>query len=389
VAQETQHRSYSSRAIWPFVIRNWREIIAGFLLGTVLGFIFPTLDQVGGRFSRSAFRLINNYFGRVSVWPKRGAETLIVVFFVAVISYAIRLFEFMKKLWVSWRAGLVSGIGVSWFLASALAFTFFNLTGSSLFLSLLAVGVTGTLLVFYRDLRIGESAERLSEADPDEPISENYEDIVGRGSVVASIVRAIVSDLVPVVALTGAFGDGKTSVLNLLSRALEERGNVLVVPFSTWLPMDEETLVSTLLNSVLGKLETRFFVPKIKRNLVKFTRTLFAVVPGVPASIKDLFEKPSQSEQIAELRRNLSRLPVRVAVLLDDMDRMHKNELDALFKLIRGVPEFPQFTYVCAFHLHALSQTLQSGPSEESREEAQHFLEKFFPDQIPLPKIEE
>jgi KAP-like P-loop domain-containing protein len=389
VAQETQQKSPSVRAIWPFVIRNLREIVAGFLLGAVFGFIVPTLNQVGGRLAGSVFRLTNKYFGEVAVWPKRGTETLIVALSVAAIFYTIRLVDFLKKLWISWRAGLVSGIGVSWFLASALTFSFFNLTGSSLFLFLLAFGVAGTLLVFYRDLRIGGAAESLSEADPDRPISESEEDIVGRGPVVGSIVRAIVNDVVPVVALTGAFGDGKTSVLNLLSKALQGREDVLLVRFSTWLPMDEETLVSTLLNSVLGRLETRFVVPKIKRNLMKFTRTFFAVLPGVPASIKDLFEKPSQSEQIAELRRNLSSLPVRVAILLDDIDRMHKNELDTMLKLIRGVPEFPQLTYVCAFHPHALVQTLRGGPSVKSGEEAEQFLEKFFPDQIQLPKIEE
>jgi hypothetical protein len=71
------------------------------------------------------------------------------------------------------------------------------------------------------------------------------------------------------------------------------------------------------------------------------------------------------------------------------MDRMHKDELQALLRVIRGVPEFPQFTYVCAFDDHALVRTLRGTAPLQSQEEAQHFLEKFFPDRIPLPKIEE
>ena len=71
------------------------------------------------------------------------------------------------------------------------------------------------------------------------------------------------------------------------------------------------------------------------------------------------------------------------------MDRMREKELEALFKLLRGLPEFPQLTYVCAFYRGSLVQTLRKDRSEKSREEAEHFLEKFFPDEIPLPKIEE
>jgi hypothetical protein len=70
------------------------------------------------------------------------------------------------------------------------------------------------------------------------------------------------------------------------------------------------------------------------------------------------------------------------------MDRMHKKELEVLFKVLRGVPDFPQFTYVCAFDRGALSQILRRDDSEESRRETERFLEKFFPEEIPLPKIE-
>jgi hypothetical protein len=60
-----------------------------------------------------------------------------------------------------------------------------------------------------------------------------------------------------------------------------------------------------------------------------------------------------------------------------------------LFKLLRGVTEFPQFTYVCAFDRNALVDTLRGNDKNQSREKVGHFLEKFFPDDIPLPKIDE
>jgi hypothetical protein len=390
VLQNIQQKSPRGRAaVRVFLARTWRAISVGFLLGAVVGLVSSTMDRLCSRLSASALSFTNKHLGDIAVWPNHGKVTLFVILVLAAVFYTPRLIDFLKRLGRSWRAGLISGIGVIWFVTSALAFSLFNLTGSVRSLFLLGFAVIGTLTIFERDTSIDEATDRPFEADPDNPILVTNEDILGRGAVVDSLVRAIVSDRLPVVALTGDFGDGKTSVLNLLSVALDKRKDVLSVRFSPWLPMDQSTLVSTFFDSVLEKIETKLFVPRIKRNFVQFSRALFSVVPRLPVSLKDLFETPSQSKQIDELEQNLSRLPVRVAVLLDDMDRMHKDELDVLFKLIRGVPEFPHITYVCAFHPDALVQTQRSGLPEESRQEAQHFLEKFFPDRIALPKIEE
>jgi hypothetical protein len=389
VEKDVHRQASITKKLWPFLELYWRGSVVGFLLGAVLGFTAATVKQFVTQISENALKIIHSYLFPVVVWPKDGYATLLAIVFVASFLYGVRLYTFLLRILRSWRSGLVTGIEVMWFVSAGAAFTRLSFTGRYRSLLLLGVGVLGTVLIWYRDSLVERKAAVALEADPDKPIEEAGEDILNRGTVVGSIVRAIVSDLVPVLALTGAYGDGKTSVLNLLRKELERREDVVFVRFSTWLPMDEKTLVSTLLSSVGEKLNRRLFVPRIKKNFVEVTRMFFAVLPGVPASIKELLEKPSQDEQIADLRRNLARLPVRVVVLLDDMDRMHRRELDVLFKLLRGVPEFPQFSYVCAFHLPALVQTLRTSSSEEARLEAQRYLEKFFPDAIPLPQIED
>jgi len=225
----------------------------------------------------------------ITVWPKRGFATICVVLSVGVVFYAIRSYAFLKRLWASLRSGLVSGIGVIWFLASAAAFTSFNMTGHYDYLLFLGVAVIGTLWALNRDLKGARATDESLEADPDRPISAIEEDILGRGGLVTSIVRAIAQDSVPVVALTGSYGDGKSSVLNLLSQALDGRDDVLCVRFSTRLPMDDKTLISTLLSAIVESLETRLFVPNIKKNLVEFTRVLFAVLPGCLPLLRNLW----------------------------------------------------------------------------------------------------
>ena len=134
------------------------------------------------------------------------------------------------------------------------------------------MGLLGSVLLWYRDVQASKRQEAAEEADPDKPIERAAEDILNRSAVVGSIVRAVVSDFVPVLAVTGAYGDGKTSVLNLLAKQLELRDDVVFVRFSTWLSMDDKRWCRQLLSSVVEKPNARLFVPRIKKNFVEFTR---------------------------------------------------------------------------------------------------------------------
>jgi hypothetical protein len=365
-----------------FIKSVWPRSAVGFVLGAAVGFLSPTMARFGetlaGRFPASA----------IVVWPKHALVTLIIVLCVGAALCSTLLAPFLRKLWTSWRAGLLHGIGFAWFLTSVVTFALLSFTGSSLCLFVLALGFGITAATFLRDGAVAKRrADPSSENDSDDAILTPDQDILGRGAVVRSLVRAVVNDRTPVLALTGTYGDGKTSVLNLLEGELKKRTDLVCVRFSTWLPMDGKTLVFTLFTSILSELEKTLSVLKIDRDLAAVARLLFAIWPKT--HLVELVEKPSQEQQIKELCRSLAKLPVRVVVFLDDMDRMGKDELNVVLKLLRGVREFPQFTYVCAFDHNALVQIIRTNDSEESRVEAERFLEKFLPEVISLPKIED
>ncbi len=389
MSKEPNQRLLKLDAIVICAKRNKRSTFIGFMCGALLGLLFQTLCAVAAGLGGRALWLDYKYLGEVSIWPKRGTEVLVILSVAATIFYGVRLYGFGKRVLYSWSAGLLSAVGIIWFLASAVAFSLFNQTSNQMYLFLIGFGLLGILVEAYRDSHIVDTSHTEKEGDPDLPISSDDEDIVGRGAIVDSIVRAVVGDQTPVIALTGGFGDGKTSVLNLVTNRLEEMKDIVVVRFSAWLPMDEETLIFTLFNSVIEKIKERLFLPNSKKSIEDITRTLFAVMPGIPGSAKDLFEKPSQSDQIGSLQRSLASLPMKVVILLDDMDRMNGTQLDALLKLIRGVSHVRSFSYVCACDLPSLSQILHQHHTCEDKGEALRFLEKFFPEQIALPKIEE
>src|SRR5262249_47795550 len=84
------------------------------------------------------------------------------------------------------------------------------------------------------------------------------------------------------------------------------------------------------------------------------------------------------------LSDSLRRLPRRIVVLLDDMDRLHAEELRAVLKVVRGATAFPNLSYVCAFSRVAID-TMRS---ETGIETIGDYYENFFPVSHLLPKPE-
>jgi len=103
-----------------------------------------------------------------------------------------------------------------------------------------------------------------------------------------------------------------------------------------------------------------------------------------------------------------------VVVLLDDMDRMQASELRMLLKIIRAADSYPKLSFVCAFNKKALVDALvrhqvtdrvalkfstgkpfpiQGGlfgaVSADDTRAGYEYLEKFFPVQVPVPKLDD
>src|SRR5438046_8801180 len=79
-----------------------------------------------------------------------------------------------------------------------------------------------------------------------------------------------------------------------------------------------------------------------------------------------------------------SDLPRRVIVLLDELDRMEKQELITLLKVIRGVSHLPNLSFVCAGDFKTIVGTVKGDFNEENTA----YFEKFFFDVIEIPPLD-
>jgi hypothetical protein len=233
-----------------------------------------------------------------------------------------------------------------------------------------------------RDIQVSlenEHAVRMKATASDDPIETWSEDTLGRAALVDSLTIKLLISKAPVIALFGEFGSGKTSVLNLLREHLA--GKAIVVSFSTWLPGSQETLTSYLLSDIASECQKEYIVPGLRRSARRIADALSETVPYLKGFLR-LFPAPTQKDDIESLKIALRRLPRRVVVLLDELDRMQRDELLPLLKVVRGIASLPNLSFVCAAERKTLTRTVCESDSDDSN----MYFEKFFPSSVAIPK---
>ena len=356
----------------------------GFLLtvaaGTVLAFLISLFRPI----AESTWRLLEPYLKFRP--PAHSAEQVLVVILSLALIALLR--ELPERIWRSLRLGLIPLRNWTWGLPLAVAF--WALFGSQrLFLAFGTIALACLLAAGAKLLRKSPSRNErraVSVIESDLPVPENGEDLLGRGETVRSLVSVIVLEQPAIIAVTGAYGKGKTSFLNLTIgelRKLEGDDLPVIVRFSPWLAADSNALVLSLLNSIVAEIKHNYVVPGLGHDASQFARTLLSVIPRTE-KLKDLFSEPSQEMRIETLADRIAKTPRRVLVVLDDLDRMEAREIETVFKLLRGTIKLSNITFLCSFDKGEVALILKA---TRPQQDTGRFIEKFFPMQFPLPEV--
>lgn len=243
---------------------------------------------------------------------------------------------------------------------------------------------------------------------PDAPADR---DLLGYSDIAAAIVDAIRREgLDPVaIGLFGTWGSGKSSILELVARALPQ--SAVAVRVRPWEYDKSDDPKALLISEVLaqlqsalntrGKLETtaKDTIGKLTRR-VNWTRALTLAAKGVllqVPSIDDLEgllkEKEDEGQQgptLAAFRTEfaalLKTLPEieRVVVLVDDLDRCLPATVVATLEAVKLFLSVPKMAFVLAADdaLVTLALAQSYGSTSEGRRIARQYLEKIV--QIPI-----
>ncbi|MBN9546302.1 MAG: AAA family ATPase [Alphaproteobacteria bacterium] len=243
---------------------------------------------------------------------------------------------------------------------------------------------------------------------PERPITSESEDRLSRRPFIERLTAALIDPATKkstgvVIGITGQWGSGKSSILNLLRTHISELyPDSVIVPFDPWLISGRNDLIAQFLDelkrSIDPKSSNKDKAHDIARTLADYgdllSPALSWIHPGAGAPVKlasqGLRKIAKQDKSLSTLRVTLEKLlaayPNPIVVLVDELDRVEDHEIRSIAQLVRSVADFPSISYVLAYDPRRVIQALGEGTTSRDRERrGSAYLEKIVQLQIPLP----
>lgn len=229
----------------------------------------------------------------------------------------------------------------------------------------------------------------------DTPIFKKSQDRFSRWNFAHRVAEVVSKRQDPssiVIGIYGAWGDGKTTVLNFIEESLENNNDVICVKFNPWRFGTEDELLSGFFFNIAEALDTKLIKKgdKLKELVKKNAPSAgsFLGVKGVGEVISSFISTLNVTELKIRIENELEVAKKRVLILIDDVDRLEKSEIHALFRLVKLTADFKYTSYILAFDKDVVVASLQDRYSSSIKNGGESFLEKIIQVPLHLPTIE-
>lgn len=200
---------------------------------------------------------------------------------------------------------------------------------------------------------------------PDLPITKSSKDELNRGFFVKSLAHVLLQSSFPAsftVGLYGAWGSGKTSLLNMIIENVEKANSeIVVLRFNPWLCSDSRQLIIQFFKQLSGAIKIKKPAANTMCELVDRHADIFdaaSLLPGVGTAIAAAGKaaaKGAQSNienkandlqsQKNQIIQKMTEKQLKIIVTIDDIDRLSKEKIIAISQLVRALADFPNVVY--------------------------------------------
>lgn len=238
----------------------------------------------------------------------------------------------------------------------------------------------------------------------DLPIKSCKEDSFDRLKIAESTARLLNSSSSgesSVVAYIGPWGCGKTSLINMTIGELKKEENKWkVVHFSPWATSDIEGMMNEFhvtLRSALPKDQDEELKKRLAQ-IMQIAAPTVKIIPGIGDSLQEagklaiekMTEREPWNKLFGRVDVELKKLPYKILVVADDIDRLQEDELRIFFKLIRLIGNLSNVFYLVAYDNDAITGILSGNFSKRYNEnQIGKYIEKFIQFPIYVPQVSE
>lgn len=249
-----------------------------------------------------------------------------------------------------------------------------------------------------------EPSEDGDHINSDEPKVKIKHDLFSRARFakrISELIRERKGSDCLVIGIYGEWGSGKTTLMNFIKEGLTEDSSIVIIDFNPWRFEEENQLIlnffQTLATSLQKEIHTR--KERIGQIISQYSAYLAPLAitcgGGVGSlSISGGAQTIGVSLSSVTLEELKTRLEIilkdegkRVAIFIDDVDRLDNKEIRSLFKLIKISANFENILYIVAFDEKNVAKALGETYSDTRLESGMLFLEKIIQLPLHLPKI--
>lgn len=188
------------------------------------------------------------------------------------------------------------------------------------------------------------------------------------------------------VGVTGEWGSGKTTFIDSVKSELKNSNKFYVIEFNPWNSQNPDQIISDFFNTLIDNLKQYYSGLGTPINQYVDILTHFDNNNWVSKIGKFWISKPSLGleslkKKVEECIVNLNK---PVAIFIDDMDRLEKEETFEVLRLIRNTAQFKNIVYIVAYDRKHIEEMLH----EKGIISSHKYIDKIFPLEIVLPKYE-
>lgn len=192
-----------------------------------------------------------------------------------------------------------------------------------------------------------------------------------------------------VFAITGAWGEGKSTLMEFIITRLDKEKTVSF-RFDPWFFNTQESLINNFFHSLFEKVNENRVASGTNFLISKYSSYISGVKEKEGIAFKAATSLANYSDQIEVLKEELDLclklLGRRIVIFIDNLDRLERKELLLIFKLVNLCSNFHNVIFVL---LYDKQQILEKLNKNSHKDYAQKYLEKIIQAEIVLPKADD
>lgn len=224
----------------------------------------------------------------------------------------------------------------------------------------------------------------------DKSIGEKGEDKLNRTILAEKIIEHIANTNTEnhsfSIGISSEWGGGKTSFLDLLEKEIKKNHDNILIKFNPWINHNSNNIIADFFNTLSETLKEYSF--KIEGKLKKYSELLSGVSNnGLIKSFAFILGKFENQNSIRKefeaIEKSIDHINKKIFIFIDDIDRLYKDEIIQVIKLIRNSANFNNVIFITAYDRDYIVKALK----DINNYNPDSYLEKIFQLEIKLPNF--